>query len=395
MTQIKDLQYRTNGVSGVDRIIVASGGATVAVDNPVITGNLTVNNLTVNGSMSGNTGIVTGTANEVTVTYTGANPKISLPSALTFTGKTVTGGTFSSIASANFGSVVAPGGATDLSKHIALYGTFYGFSITASSFNHVAGAGAVHNWYTSTTNTMTLGPTGNLTIPGTFTGTGSGLTSLNATNLASGTVPDARLPARLGLAALTITDWNNALDNGWYMGASTSNSPDGTAQWFLGTVEAHGSSGWRTQTVHAFTVDGASNTYTWRRAQNNGTWEAWYKLQLSQTEQDARYAAVAHSHTFASLTSKPTTIAGYGITDLATSVAAFAVGSVGSYALCNRTTSGALAPGDTIAGSELKYINVYGDATGNVPTGTWRTMGQIVVGGTNIQQKTTLFLRIA
>lgn len=35
----------------------------------------------------------------------------------------------------------------------------------------------------------------------------------------------------------------------------------------------------------------------------------------TETESDARYALVAHTHTFASLTSKPTTIGGFGITD--------------------------------------------------------------------------------
>jgi hypothetical protein len=36
---------------------------------------------------------------------------------------------------------------------------------------------------------------------------------------------------------------------------------------------------------------------------------------LSQSAADARYSALAHTHSFASLTSKPTTISGYGITD--------------------------------------------------------------------------------
>src|SRR5690606_39096746 len=36
-----------------------------------------------------------------------------------------------------------------------------------------------------------------LTVGGTISGNGSGLTSLNASNLSSGTVPDARLPATI------------------------------------------------------------------------------------------------------------------------------------------------------------------------------------------------------
>lgn len=65
----------------------------------------------------------------------------------------------------DFGAAVAPGGATDLSRHLDLYNGQYGFSITSSSFNHVANAGASHNWYSSTTNIMTLSNTGVLTLP--------------------------------------------------------------------------------------------------------------------------------------------------------------------------------------------------------------------------------------
>ncbi|TPJ33681.1 phage tail fiber protein [Mesorhizobium sp. B2-8-3] len=100
----------------------------------------------------------------------------------------------------------------------------------------------------------------------------------------------AVLPTRLGVVAQSITDWNNALDNGWYMGGGAANAPNGDPGWALGNVEAHGATGWRTQTVHLFTVDGSADTKVWRRAQDNGTWGAWYKLQLSQAEQDARYA---------------------------------------------------------------------------------------------------------
>lgn len=46
-----------------------------------------------------------------------------------------------------------------------------------------------------------LDATGNFEIDGTFTGSGSGLSSLNASNLASGTIPDARFPATLPAAS--------------------------------------------------------------------------------------------------------------------------------------------------------------------------------------------------
>lgn len=43
--------------------------------------------------------------------------------------------------------------------------------------------------------------TGNLSVSGTISGNGSGLTSLNASNLSSGTIPDARFPATLPAAS--------------------------------------------------------------------------------------------------------------------------------------------------------------------------------------------------
>jgi len=44
----------------------------------------------------------------------------------------------------NFGSAVAPGGVTDLSRHIALYSTTYGFNVTGSRLNYIVGSGSSH-----------------------------------------------------------------------------------------------------------------------------------------------------------------------------------------------------------------------------------------------------------
>jgi len=91
--------------------------------------------------------------------------------------------------------------------------------------------------------------------------------------------------APLDVIALIITDWNTALDNGWYMGNAAANAP--SAAWYLGFVEAHGAAGYRTQTVHAFTTDSSSNTLVWRRDQQSGTWSSWYRLRWSEEEQNA------------------------------------------------------------------------------------------------------------
>lgn len=112
----------------------------------------------------------------------------------------------------------------------------------------------------------------------------------SASNLNAGTVPDARLPPRLGAVAATISDWDAATSNGWYMASDAINAPQAST-WFIGHVENHGAAGWCTQTVHAFSGDLEADTKTYRREQNNGAWSAWYRLRVSEAEQSALYVS--------------------------------------------------------------------------------------------------------
>ncbi len=92
---------------------------------------------------------LTGTANEISISNpagTAGNPVFSLPAALTFTGKTITGGNYDNVESLSFGSAVAAS-VTDLSRHIELYSPGYGFSITASQLNYNVNTGADHVFY--------------------------------------------------------------------------------------------------------------------------------------------------------------------------------------------------------------------------------------------------------
>jgi len=93
---------------------------------------------------------------------------------------------------------------------------------------------------------------------------------------------------RLGPAGYGITSWDDAIENGWYMGSDATNAPLPSI-WFIGNVETHIPSLWVTQTVHSFTDASDTNTVAYRRHRKNGTWTGWYKLQLAQAEQDARY----------------------------------------------------------------------------------------------------------
>lgn len=116
----------------------------------------------------------------------------------------------------------------------------------------------------------------------------SDVPSLDASKLATGVIADGRLPERLRAAAANITDWNNATGNGWYMGSGAANAPTADATWYKGLVEVHNAS-WVTQTVFAFSSNGAADTKTWRRECDGGTWGTWYRLRLSEAEQSALY----------------------------------------------------------------------------------------------------------
>jgi len=112
--------------------------------------------------------------------------------------------------------------------------------------------------------------------------------ALDASKITSGVIADARVPTRIGAVAATVTDWDTAISNGWYMASNATNAPIAST-WFIGHVENHGAVGWCTQTVHAFSGDSESDTKTYRRELNNGTWGSWYRLRVSEAEQSAIY----------------------------------------------------------------------------------------------------------
>lgn len=123
-------------------------------------------------------------------------------------------------------------------------------------------------------------------------------TSGSASDLSAGILSDARLPARLGTIGKGITDWDSALETGWYMGFGIANSPEGDTGWWMGFIQAHriDATGYITQTVHKFVADGANNTWTYRRSMDNGVWSDWTRFFLSEAEQqalwDARYLGI-------------------------------------------------------------------------------------------------------
>jgi hypothetical protein len=103
--------------------------------------------------------------------------------------------------------------------------------------------------------------------------------------------------------------------------------------------------------------------------------------------------------TWTTLSTTPTTA------QVLTATAGLTFGEIGSYAFLGQQTAAALEPGDTQAGSELRFVGIRaGAAPGsttvsgvkgsstNLPTGTWRCLGY-ADGGANFYY--TLFLRIS
>lgn len=91
--------------------------------------------------------------------------------------------------------------------------------------------------------------------------------------------------------ATFVTDWNDVKISGWYMSSTAANQPT-ESTWYIGEVVPHNDL-YVTQTVIGFTTAGSADTQTYRRHSFGGIWGAWYKLSLSQVEQDARYLRLA------------------------------------------------------------------------------------------------------
>jgi len=100
------------------------------------------------------------------------------------------------------------------------------------------------------------------------------------------TILDANAIGSYGKYAKLITDWNDANENGVFMGDRTCAHAPESGFWSMGHVENHGAAGWCTQFVHCFTDDVPTNTRTYRRDLNNGVWSSnWERVLLTEQEQ--------------------------------------------------------------------------------------------------------------
>jgi len=94
---------------------------------------------------------------------------------------------------------------------------------------------------------------------------------------ASGPAMPGRLERDTTTYGVSVSDWNNARENGFYQGPpGSTNAPDGS--WYLGIVVAHRSvsPAYITQEVWEFTS--SLQTPRWRRVCSNDAWQPWYRV---------------------------------------------------------------------------------------------------------------------
>jgi len=103
-------------------------------------------------------------------------------------------------------------------------------------------------------------------------------------------VSNSQLPGRLRQDGQVITDWNNAIQSGFYFGESAANSPPGIDGGLIGYVAAASGDGAVVQTVVRWWGISPTASVTWRRAkQGPNSWTAWDLQITSVGELDARY----------------------------------------------------------------------------------------------------------
>jgi hypothetical protein len=153
---------------------------------------------------------------------------------------------------------------------------------------------------------------------------------------------DLQVGARLGAVGKDIssTDLNALYGTGFYVGATLTNSPDGSNDYFHVQVftYAQGNAQWETQVAHRFGAN-TPGVSSWVRSNNSGTWGAWRKY------------AETDSPTFTGDPQAPTPAAKDNDTSIATT--AFVQGAVAQ-----------LSTGDLIPNRTLSYGGANWSGTG-------------------------------
>lgn len=167
----------------------------------------------------------------------------------------------------------------------------------------------------SWTSVFSFSPAGVATASS-FSGNGASLTALNATQLTTGSVPLGRLYTTI--AGYGITDFNSLGDARWPL----QNGTGASGTWLINITGLAGSASavaWTGITGKPTTIAGYGITdHTFANLVTHPTTISGYGITDFNSLGDARWlgiGAAAASVAWANITSKPTTISGYGITD--------------------------------------------------------------------------------
>ena len=174
----------------------------------------------------------------------------------------------------------------------------------------------------------------------------------------------------------TITDWNSAAANGFYMGNDAANAP--STGWYFGRVTAHNAN-YLYQEVYQFTASADARAVPkYIRVKSNGTWGSWSNVTVAAAvPSNAKFTDTVYTHpnsgasagTYKSVTvnaqghvtggTNPTTLSGYGITDAA------AKSHTHNYA-GSASAGGAASSAEKL--SARRTISLTGDVTGSAST---------------------------
>ena len=182
----------------------------------------------------------------------------------------------------------------------------------------------------------------------------------------------------------TITDWNNATKNGWYMGNNATNSPTANA-WYFGEVIAHNAN-YVVQTVYQFTAStDAKSIPKYIRAKMNGTWGAWTNVTVSKAVPSN--AVFTDTNTWRGVQDNLTSTA----TDQSLSANQGKVlkGLIDGKAASSHThnyagssSAGGAANSATKLATARSINGTNFDGTGNITTANWGTARTITIGNT-------------